>query len=107
MVNINNGVISMNRGDTFYMPLVINMGTKFAPDYYQITEADTIYLGIMAQDNRWERAIVKKVYDKFELTPRGIINYLDLQKPIYRKTTNYGHFGKINLPWEQIIKLKI
>ena len=48
--------------------------------------------------------IISKV-EKFDLTPRGIINYLDLQKPIYRLTTNYGHFGKENLPWEKIIKM--
>ena len=52
-----------------------------------------------------EEEIVKKIYDKFDLTPRGIINYLDLTKPIYRKTTNYGHFGKNDLPWEKIIEL--
>lgn len=48
--------------------------------------------------------IIKKV-EKFDLTPRGIINYLDLQRPIYRLTTNYGHFGKDNLPWEKIVKM--
>ena len=52
-----------------------------------------------------EDEIVKKIYDKFELTPRGIINFLDLRKPIYKKTTNYGHFGKKDLPWEIIIDL--
>ena len=45
------------------------------------------------------------VKSKFDLTPQGIINYLDLTKPIYTKTTNYGHFGKENLPWEKIVKL--
>ena len=30
---------------------------------------------------------------------------LDLTKPIYRKTTNYGHFGKEDLTWEKIIEL--
>ena len=50
-----------------------------------------------------EEEIQKKIEEKFDLTPRGIINYLDLQKPIYRQTTNYGHFGKENLPWEQVI----
>ena len=44
-----------------------------------------------------------KINDTFDLTPRGIINYLDLQRPIYKKTTNYGHFGKDELPWERII----
>ena len=51
-----------------------------------------------------EEEIVKKINKEFDLTPRGIINYLDLQNPIYKKTTNYGHFGKDNLPWERIIE---
>lgn len=51
-----------------------------------------------------ENEIVEKIYNKFDLTPRGIINYLQLQKAIYRQTTNYGHFGKENLPWEKIVK---
>ncbi len=50
-----------------------------------------------------EEEIMNKIKDIFDLTPRGIINYLDLQRPIYRQTTNYGHFGKENLPWEKII----
>jgi S-adenosylmethionine synthetase len=32
----------------------------------------------------------------------GIINKLDLARPIYTQTASYGHFGKSNLPWEQI-----
>ena len=48
--------------------------------------------------------IISKV-EKFDLTPRGIINYLDLQRPIYKLTTNYGHFGKENLPWEKIVEM--
>ena len=35
----------------------------------------------------------------------GIINTLDLEKPIYSNTTNYGHFGKVGLPWEKIIQI--
>ena len=45
------------------------------------------------------------IKEKFDLTPSGIIDYLELKKPIYSKTTNYGHFGKNNLSWEKIIKL--
>jgi len=52
-----------------------------------------------------EDEIIKKILNKFDLTPRGIINYLDLQRPIYKQTTNYGHFGKDGLPWEKIIEL--
>ena len=61
---------------------------------------DTFGTGIIPDDE-----IVKKIRNTFKLTPRGIINSLDLRRPIYKKTTNYGHFGKKDLPWEQIIKL--
>ncbi|HEX6693588.1 MAG TPA: methionine adenosyltransferase [Longimicrobiales bacterium] len=36
----------------------------------------------------------------FDFRPRAIIETLDLLRPIYRSTTNYGHFGKPELPWE-------
>ena len=49
--------------------------------------------------------IIEIIKEKFDLTPEGIIKYLDLKKPIYRKTTNYGHFGKNDLSWEKIIEL--
>lgn len=52
-----------------------------------------------------EEEIVELIYKKFELTVAGIIKYLNLRAPIYTKTTNYGHFGKDELPWEQIIDL--
>ena len=52
-----------------------------------------------------EEEIVEKINNKFDLTPRGILTYLGLNSPIYRKTTNYGHFGKKDLPWEKIIEL--
>ena len=52
-----------------------------------------------------EEDIVKLIKEKFDLTPNGIIEYLHLKEPIYSQTTNYGHFGKEDLPWEKIIKL--
>lgn len=51
-----------------------------------------------------EDEIIEKINKKFDLTPDGIIKYLELKKPIYSLTTNYGHFGKENLPWEKVIK---
>lgn len=48
------------------------------------------------------------VREVFRLTPRGIIESLDLLKPIYRKTSNYGHFGR-ELPefgWEKTDKVE-
>lgn len=64
-----------------------------------------IYVNTYGTNTIPEEEIINKINNKFDLTPRGIINYLDLQRPIYRQTTNYGHFGKENLPWENIIEL--
>jgi S-adenosylmethionine synthetase len=38
----------------------------------------------------------------FDFRPRAIIEKLNLLRPIYRNTTNYGHFGRPGLPWETV-----
>jgi S-adenosylmethionine synthetase len=40
------------------------------------------------------------VRDRFPLAPRGIIQHLDLRRPIYRRTAAYGHFGRPGFSWE-------
>lgn len=54
-----------------------------------------------------EEEIEKRILARFDLRPAAIIKYLDLRKPIYAKTTNYGHFGKENagLKWEETVQL--
>ena len=47
-----------------------------------------------------QRAAERFVTSTFDFRPRAIIERLDLLRPIYRSTTNYGHFGRIGLPWE-------
>ncbi|MBI2476494.1 MAG: methionine adenosyltransferase [Candidatus Taylorbacteria bacterium] len=47
-------------------------------------------------------ALVRK---HFDFRPRKIIERLNLLRPIYRQTAAYGHFGKLGLPWEKVIKL--
>ena len=55
-----------------------------------------------------EELISNKVKEIFKLTPRGIIETLDLKRPIYSKTAAYGHFGRtdIDLPWEKLDKVE-
>lgn len=48
------------------------------------------------------RELTDWVKKNVDLTPLGIINRFDLFRPIYSKTTNYGHFGKVDLPWESL-----
>ena len=37
----------------------------------------------------------------FDLRPKAIIDHLHLASPIYRRTSNYGHFGKEGFSWEE------
>ena len=50
-----------------------------------------------------DEALEKALQDLVSLTPAGIISRLDLRRPIYRQTANYGHFGRDGLlfPWEK------
>jgi S-adenosylmethionine synthetase len=50
-----------------------------------------------------ESALDKLVRKHFDLTPRGIIESLDLRRPIYRATSYHGHFGREDqgFPWEE------
>ena len=51
-------------------------------------------------DNR----IAALVREHFDLRPRGIIEMLDLRRPIYRPTASYGHFGRAGFSWENTDK---
>ena len=56
---------------------------------------DTFGTGVIPNEE-----ISKLIIKTFDLSPEAIIKYLELTKPIFTQTTNYGHFGKSNLPWE-------
>lgn len=45
--------------------------------------------------------IVEAVKKVFDFRPAQLVKEMDLLRPIYRESTNYGHFGKASLPWEQ------
>lgn len=56
-----------------------------------------------------EEVLVKLIRKHFDLRPAGIINMLDLRRPIYRQTAAYGHFGRtdVDLPWERTDKAEL
>ena len=55
-----------------------------------------------------EDVIVKAVRENFVLTPKGIIQSLDLKRPIYCQVAAYGHMGRndLDLPWEKLDKVE-
>ena len=67
-------------------------------------------VSIMVDTFRTGKITLQKIKDiiwkNFDLTPRGIINYLDLRRPIYKKTAAYGHFGRPEpeFTWEKTNK---
>ena len=56
-----------------------------------------------------DETLVEIVRENFDLRPAGIIQMLDLRRPIYKQTAAYGHFGRIDvdLPWERTDKAEI
>ncbi len=70
-----------------------------------LKEPISINVNTFGTSKRTDNDLVQLIREKFDLTPEGIINYLDLKNIKYTETTNYGHFGKDKLPWEKIITL--
>ena len=70
-----------------------------------VKEPLSIFINTFGTSKISEEELIELVKKNFDLTPEGIINYLNLREPIYTKTTNYGHFGKEGLSYENIIKL--
>ncbi len=67
-----------------------------------VAEPVSIHVQLDSKDKHKELEVAKFIKEKIDLTPRGIIERLDLRRPIYRQTSNYGHFGRDNYPWEAL-----
>lgn len=70
-----------------------------------IKEPLSIYIDCFGTNRVSEGLIIKIIKEKFDLTPNGIIEYLKLKQPIYSKTSNYGHFGRDEFTWEEIVQI--
>jgi len=82
-------IVSAGRADWATCQISYAIGVKEPMSFYIESNGDS-------------RELTRWVQDNVDLTPLGIINRFDLFRPIYSETTNYGHFGKPNLPWEQV-----
>ncbi|MFH1461297.1 MAG: methionine adenosyltransferase [Patescibacteria group bacterium] len=49
------------------------------------------------------KSLASLIRKRFDFRPKAIIERLDLRRPIYYQTASYGHFGKPDLPWEEIV----
>ena len=73
-----------------------------------VSEPTSIYLNTFGSASISEDEIVKIIKKSFPLTPKGIISYLGLRKPIYKQLAAYGHMGRIDLDisWEKLDKVQ-
>jgi S-adenosylmethionine synthetase len=71
---------------------------------YAIGMAKPVSVKVDTSHTGDERAAAEFVMNAFDFRPRAIIDKLDLLRPIYRQSTNYGHFGRLGLPWEVVEK---
>jgi S-adenosylmethionine synthetase len=69
---------------------------------YAIGLAQPMSFYVETADSAQGRELTRWIQDNVDLTPIGIIKRFDLFRPIYGSTTNYGHFGKADLPWEKL-----
>ena len=66
-----NQIITLNRGDTFEATLFINFGTQLVQDEYKLTENDKVYFAITEANQKFEHAIIKKMYTYNDLDEDG------------------------------------
>ena len=73
-----------------------------------IAEPTSICIETFGTSKYSESTLIHIVKSNFDLTPKGIIQHLDLKRPIYRQTSTYGHFGRndLDLPWEKLDKVE-
>ncbi|MDE2399453.1 MAG: methionine adenosyltransferase domain-containing protein [Patescibacteria group bacterium] len=71
---------------------------------YAIGMAEPLMIEAVNEKGEDLADIVKK---NFDFKPLAIITRLGLRDPIFRQTATYGHFGKPNLPWEKVEKIKV
>ncbi|WP_018982714.1 methionine adenosyltransferase [Salinimonas chungwhensis] len=69
-----------------------------------VAEPTSISIETFGTGNVDERTLVNLVREHFDLRPYGLIKMLDLERPIFRQTAAYGHFGRDAFPWENTDK---
>ncbi len=83
------------------------MARKVAVDYLKKSGAKEVYVYLayaIGYNQPLEASVIidgqEEVIEGYDLTPNGIIQFLDLRRPIYEQTAEYGHYGHKGFAWE-------
>ena len=74
-----------------------------------VAEPTSVLVETFGTNKISEAKIVEAIRANFKLTPKGIIEWFDLKRPIYSQTAAYGHMGRtdLDLPWEKLDKVAL
>lgn len=74
-----------------------------------VAEPTSVMVDTFGTGKLSDEKLVELIRENFDLRPDGIIQMLDLRRPIYRQTAAYGHFGRLDLdlPWERVDKVEV
>lgn len=70
-----------------------------------VAEPTSIHVETFGTGKLDNDTMIDLIHTHFDLTPQGIINHHDLLRPIYRGTATYGHYGRVDFPWERLDKV--
>lgn len=68
-----NGIVTVNRGDSFSLPIQLNVGYGIEYIEYELSEEDVVYLGVMEPNQPFETAIVRKVFNYDDFISNGSV----------------------------------
>lgn len=73
-----------------------------------VSEPTAVIVDTFGDNTYNKKDIIRAIRKVFKLTPKGIIETLNLRRPIYKQVASYGHFGRLDLdlPWEKLDKVE-
>ena len=105
MANLSkNNIITMNRADTFKFPFTITIGNAVNYFIYDMVEGDKLYLAVLEPNQKWENALIKKVYtwEDYDIENQEVMIRFVPEDTEYVKPGTYYYQIKLFRPKENV-----
>lgn len=99
-----NNIITMNRADTFKFPFTITIGNAVNYFIYDMVEGDKLYLAVLEPNQKWENALIKKVYtwEDYDIENQEVMIRFVPEDTEYVKPGTYYYQIKLFRPKENV-----
>lgn len=94
-----NGIVHLLRGDSYSVPIIVNLGDKLHPQIYTLNDNDRIYFGLMEPNKAFENAVVKKTFSNMSDTDENgnILLTLDPEDTLNLLVGKYYYMVKLKI----------